>query len=132
MYFHEADRARLKRIECLLLKLLGEEEMSTNALDTQIATLTSQVQQNTSVIGSAETLLSGLAASLQAALQSAQQAGASPEQLAEIQALQTQLANDDTGLAASVVANTPAASSPPASPSTAQPAATAQRAQRSS
>lgn len=66
--------------------------------------LTTQVAANTTVIGSALTLIQGLAAALAAA-------GTDP---AKLSALQTQLAASDTALAAAVAANTPAA--PPATP----------------
>lgn len=68
--------------------------------------LTAQVAQNTTVIGSALTLIQGFAAELAAA-------GTDPVALA---ALQAQLNSSDTALAAAVAANTPAApSTPPAS-----------------
>jgi hypothetical protein len=101
------DASALVRIEAKIDQLTELLKMSTNALDTQIATLTTQVQQNTTVIGSTETLLSGLATALAAALANAQQQGATPQELAQIAALQTQMASDDTGLAAAVAANTP-------------------------
>lgn len=73
-----------------------------------IDTLTAQVAQNTTVVGSALTLIQGFAAQLAAA-------GTDP---AKLQALQDELASSDTALSAAVAANTPAASQPagPASP----------------
>lgn len=64
--------------------------------------LTAQVAANTTVIGSALTLIQGLAAALAAA-------GTDPVKLA---ALQASLKQSDDDLAAAVAANTPAA--PPA------------------
>jgi len=70
--------------------------------------LTTSVTNNTTVIGSALTLIQGFSAQLQAA-------GTDPVALA---ALQAQLDNSDTQLAAAVTANTPAAAQPagPATP----------------
>lgn len=61
--------------------------------------LTAQVAANTTVVGSALTLIQGFAAQLAAA-------GTDPAKLA---ALQAQLQASDDALAAAVVANTPAA-----------------------
>lgn len=92
---------RLGRIERLLVLNLNLSEKEMTAL----TDLQTQVASNTSVIKSAETLLSGLAAALAAAI-AAQQGG---DDGAALQALQAQLSTDDAGLAAAVVANTPAA-----------------------
>jgi hypothetical protein len=75
---------------------------------TDLTGLTAQVASNTTVVGSALTLINGFAAQLAAA-------GTDPVALA---ALQTQLNTSDTALAAAVAANTPAASQPagPATP----------------
>jgi hypothetical protein len=72
-----------------------------------LTALTTQVSQNTTVIGSAMTLIQGFASQLAAA-------GTDP---AALNALQQQLATSDTALAAAVLANTPtaAAPSPPSS-----------------
>lgn len=78
------------------------------ALDDQITALTNEVTKQTTVDASAVTLLQGLSAQLAAALAAAANAGATPAQLAALQALQTTLAGNDTTLAAAVVANTPA------------------------
>lgn len=61
--------------------------------------LTAQVAANTTVIQSAETLIAGLAAQIQAA-------GTDPVKL---QAIVDQLTSDDSGLADAVAKNTPAA-----------------------
>jgi hypothetical protein len=79
-----------------------------DSLMADISGLTASVAQNTTVIGSALTLINGFAAQLAAA-------GTDPVALA---ALQTQLNQSDTALAAAVAANTPAANQPsgPATP----------------
>lgn len=81
-----------------LLTLYGDRTMS------DLAALTAQVAQNTSVEQSAVTLIQGLASQLAAA-------GTDPVALS---ALQSQLNASATALAAAVTANTPAA--PPAPP----------------
>jgi hypothetical protein len=82
-----------------ILKLLGD-------IMADLTALTAQVTTNTTVIESALTLIQGIAAALAAA-------GTDPVALA---ALQTQLATEDTKLAAAVAANTPAAPAAPAKP----------------
>jgi hypothetical protein len=99
---------KLARMERLLLLLLGISETEM----TDLSNLQTQVAANTTVIQSAETLISGLATQLAAAI-AAQQNG---DDGAALQALQQQLSTDDAGLAAAVAANTPAA--PPASTTT--------------
>jgi ABC-type transporter Mla subunit MlaD len=69
-----------------------------------LTALTASVAQNTTVIGSAMTLIQGFSAQLAAA-------GTDPAALA---ALQSQLDTSDTALAAAVAANTPAAVPAPA------------------
>lgn len=82
------------------------------ALDDAIAALTTQVQNDTTVIGSAVTLIQGFKAQLDAAVAAALAAGATPTQLAALKALGDSITASDTDLAAAVAANTPGA--PPA------------------
>lgn len=81
-------------------------------LDDQIAALTDQVAQNTTVEKSALALINGFGAQLAAAIAAAQAAGASPAQLQALTDLGTTIKSSDDELAAAVAANTPAA--PPA------------------
>ena len=74
-----------------------------------ITGLQTEVANNTTVEGSALTLIQGLAAQLAAAL--AMEAG--PAQSSALQAVLTQLQTNDSGLAAAVAANTPAAPAAP-------------------
>ena len=101
--------AQLDRIEALITQLSTQEHKDMTATDDAITALTAQVTANTTVIGSAEATITGIAAALATALASASANGATPAELAQITALQATLANDDTGLAAAVAANTPAA-----------------------
>lgn len=107
---------KLARIENLLVHITGQTEREMTAL----TDLQTRVASNTTVIESAETLLSGLAAQLEAAI-AAQKNG---DDGAALQALQAQLSTDDAGLAAAVVANTPAAPPAPAPTPTPTPAPT--------
>jgi len=92
----------IKNLVLLTQNLSQQEHQDMTATDDAIAALTAQVAANTTVLGSAETALNGVAAAIAAAIASASAAGATPAQLAEIQALQTQIANDDAGLAAAI------------------------------
>lgn len=85
-------------------------------LDDQISALQAEVAKQSTVDQSAVTLIQGLSSQLAAALTAAQNAGATPTQLAALSALQTQLSANDTGLAAAVTANTPIPPTPPAPP----------------
>jgi len=85
----------LRQVMAKLDVLTNKENTIMSALDD----LTAQVAQNTTVIGSALTLIQGLAAQLAAA-------GTDPVKLA---ALQASLKQSDDDLAAAVAANTPAA-----------------------
>ena len=95
---------RLARIEAKLDALLAAASTEGKQTMAAIDDLTTQVTANTTVIGSALTLIQGLAAQLAAA-------GTDPAKLA---ALQQQLATSDQALANAVATNTPAA--PPATP----------------
>lgn len=77
------------------------------ALDDKISALQTEVTNNTTVIGSAETLINGFAAQLAAAIAAALAAGATDAQLQSLTDLNTTLTANDTALAAAVAANTP-------------------------
>lgn len=91
--------ARLARIETTLTTQ-GPKTMA------DLTALTASVAANTTVVGSALTLIRGLSAQLAAA-------GTDPVALA---ALKTQLDTTDAALAAAVAANTPAAPAPTPAP----------------
>lgn len=80
-----------------------------NALDTEIASLTATVTNEETVEASAVALINGFSAQLAAAIANAGSAGATPDQLAQLTALQTSVATSSATLAGAVVANTPAA-----------------------
>ena len=84
-----------------------EKQMSK--LDDQITALTAQVAANTDVENSALVLIQGFSARLDAAVASAQAAGATPAQLQALTDLGTAITASDDSLAAAVQANTPAA-----------------------
>ncbi len=75
------------------------------ALDTEIAALTAQVATDTTVEGSAVTLIQGFAKQLAAAVAAATANGATPAQLASLTALGTTVETNSAALAAAVAAN---------------------------
>jgi len=97
--------ARLKRIEQKLDLLIRNIEAMSTTISANLQALETQIAQNTSVEGSAVTLIQGLAAQLQAALASGDDAA--------LPALTQQLNASATALAAAIAANTPAAPSTP-------------------
>ena len=105
----DAMQAQLNRIETAITKLSTQEHKDMTVTSAALDALSTTVTANTSAIASAEATMSGLATALAAAIANAAANGATPAQLAQIQAMQTSLQNDDAGLAAAIVANTPAA-----------------------
>jgi hypothetical protein len=109
--FREADILRsLARIEgniSILLATLSNVRGTMAKLDDDIAALQAEVTQETSVTESAIALLDGIPKMIADAVAAAQAAGATPEQLAAIEALSTSLQTQTTNLAAAVAANTP-------------------------
>jgi hypothetical protein len=79
-----------------------------SALDDKIAALKQEIQNDTTVIGSAVALINGFAQRLQEAIAAALAAGATEAQLLAMTELNTSLAANDQALAAAVAANTPA------------------------
>lgn len=79
-------------------------------MSTQLDALVVQVEANTTVIGSAEALIAGLAVTL-ADIQA--QLAAQNIDNATLNDLQAKLADADAGLAAAIAANTPAEPAPP-------------------
>jgi len=89
----------------------GAQAMAT--LQDAINQLKAQVAANKSAIDSAKDLINGFGARLDAATAAAKAAGATDAQLQSLTDLSTAIKADDDGLAAAVVANTPAATPPP-------------------
>jgi hypothetical protein len=92
----------------MILSLLRTVIKEENTIMSDLTQITADVANNTTVVGSALTLINGFAAQLAAA-------GTDPVALG---ALQTQLETNSSQLAAAVAANTPAAAQPagPATP----------------
>jgi hypothetical protein len=84
-----------------ILESLASLSRRIYLMSLQLDTLTAEVAQNTTVVGSAVALIQGFSARLQAAID----AGADPVAL---QALADELNNSNDALAAAVAANTPA------------------------
>ncbi len=85
-----------------------------NALDQAISDLTAAVTKETTVEASAVVLLNGIPALIAKAVADATAAGATPTELASLNALGVAIAASSAPLAAAVTANTPPA--PPAPP----------------
>lgn len=103
-----ADVAAIRVDVATLLALVKAQNLKEIVMAGSFDSLTAQVAANTSVVGSAITLINGFAAQLAAA-------GTDPVKL---QALQDSLNSSDTALAAAVAANTstpPAGGGPPSS-----------------
>jgi chromosome segregation ATPase len=98
---------RIERKIDLLTTTLNQESKQMAKLDDDIAALQAEVAQETSVTESAIALLDGIPKMIADAVAAAQAAGATPEQLAAIEALSTSLQTQTTNLAAAVAANTP-------------------------
>lgn len=108
-------QATLSQIQTELESLTRSLATMSAQVDANFLALQAQVTQNTTVEGSAVTLLQGLAAQLAAAIA----AGANGDSAA-LPALQASLASSATALAAAITANTP--SSTPAANATANAA----------
>ncbi len=98
------------RIEKKLDRIIQQQErelIKMAKLDDAITALTAEVSKDTTVIASAITLIKGIAAQIQAAVDAALAAGATPAQLKALTDLQASVAANDTALAAAVAAGTP-------------------------
>jgi hypothetical protein len=94
-----------------------QEILKMAALDDQIAALTADVTAETTVNASAVTLINGIPALIQAAVNNALAAGATPAELTALTSLATQINQSSGSLAAAVTANTaPVAPAPPPAP----------------
>jgi hypothetical protein len=80
--------------------------VANQQLTDEIATLKTEVARDTTVMGSATTLISGFAAQLQAAIDAAVANGVDASQLTALTDLQSQLGTSTDTLAAAVAANT--------------------------
>lgn len=119
-WFRRSERAllaallRLEQINLGLQVEVAKMSATVDSLTTEIAALTQAVADEQAVEASAVTLINGFAAQLAAAVAAAQAQGATPDQLAALNALVGQIGTSSQALAAAVAANTPAA--PPATP----------------
>ena len=93
----------------------GGTAPAENALDTALDALTADVTAEQTVDASAATLINGIPGIVAAAVAVAQSQGASPAEIARLQALGTTLQANVAPLQAAITANTPAASPAPAS-----------------
>jgi len=103
VYLHQVNDPDPQTLSLLqqVIQQLNSMETKENTIMAALDDLTAQVASNTTVEGSALTLIQGLAAQLAAAI-----ASGNPAALSN---LQTQLKSSADALAAAVAANTPAA-----------------------
>jgi hypothetical protein len=92
-----------------IANLSEKVDIMSGTLQTSIDAMTAEVARQTTVNASALALINGFSARLQAAIDAATAAGATPTQTAALSALQSTLTTNDDALAAAVAANTPAA-----------------------
>jgi|SRR5581483_99563 len=112
---------KLHQMLSLILQELQNVNATVDSLSNEITQLTAAVTAEQTVNQSAITLINGFAAQLQAAVAAATAAGATPDQLAALNGLQTQITTSTAALAAAVSANTPPP--PPPTPAVAPPSA---------
>jgi uncharacterized protein (DUF3084 family) len=93
---------------------IGALIVTANSLDTSITALQAAVTAEETEEQSAIVLLNGIPQLIASAVAQAQAAGATPAELSSLTDLQTAITQNTAGLAAAVVANTPATSAPAA------------------
>lgn len=106
-HFVTAPDPRIDEVLSLLHKVLNKENIimsDVSNLGSEIDALTAQVEASETVTSSAVTLIEGFAAQLQAAIDAATAAGATPEQIASLVALGDSLSTSTDALAAAVAA----------------------------
>ncbi len=101
--------ASTSRILVELDALRREAKAMSQTLQGSIDTLIAEVGRQTTVNDSAIALINGFSARLQAAIDAATAAGASPAQTAQLTQLAASLTSNDDQMANAVAANTPAA-----------------------
>jgi Mg2+ and Co2+ transporter CorA len=84
-------------------------ELKMTQMSDEIQTLKDDVAAERTAVDSATALISGFAAQLQAAVQAAQDAGATPQQLQDLTDLHTALTQQTTDLASAVANQSPPA-----------------------
>lgn len=116
VYHHFSDSSlllgKLDRIERLVTSFQRSEELHMSALDDKIAELTTTVHETTDLDESILAVLNGFPAIMQAAIDKALAAGATPVQLQAITDATAALQTKAPELKAAVVANTPASPTP--------------------
>jgi hypothetical protein len=96
--FNESDRLLLREIHRRLIDM----NATVASLPSEIAALQAAVANEVTVEQSAITLINGIPAMIANAVAAAQAAGATPDQLAALATLQTQISSSATALAAAV------------------------------
>jgi hypothetical protein len=101
--------AVLSAVQAGVATILARIELMSTTITQSVADLTAEVSQDTTVMAGAVTLINGFAAQMQAAVDVALAAGATPAQLQAITDQIAALQASRTPLASAVAANTPAA-----------------------
>lgn len=102
--FTETDRLLLIDIHRRLVRM----NATADSLSSELTSLQTAVANEISVEQSAIALINGIPQLIANAVAQAQAAGATPDQLAALSNLQTQIGSSASALAAAVTANTPA------------------------
>jgi hypothetical protein len=100
-----------RKLDCVL-SLLEKVITMSDTVQNELNALTAAVANETTIDQSAVTLIQGIPALIQAAVNAALAEGATPTQLASFSALNAQLQQNATALQAAVTANTPAPQAP--------------------
>lgn len=98
----------LRMIRMILKIGIRKEGRDMSALDDRISDLSSDIEQLRSVDQSAVALITGFAQQLKDAVDAAKAAGATDEQLQQLQDMHSAIQSQTSELAAAVAANTPA------------------------
>lgn len=109
-YFHFPEGVSGPSIREMFHRILEEMKglkMADQAIEQGLTDLGTDVEGLTTVVGSAEALISGFAQQLADAIQAAKDAGASPEQIQKLSDLHSALSSKTAELAAAVAAATP-------------------------
>jgi hypothetical protein len=116
MFGEDTDR-RLSAIEATLATILAQLKLLTgaiqimstanNALDSEIAQLTADVTDQTSVVTSLQTFVAGIPGLIATAVADAQAAGATPAELASLTTLGNLITQNSDNITAAITAGTP-------------------------
>ncbi len=108
------DGSSIKAIDQKLTTLVRKVESMSDNLQSKIDALTSEVEENATVVQSAVVLIGGISKQIADAVEKAKSEGVPAESLASLDALTAKLDSDNKALAEAVAANTPSSEEDPA------------------